>query len=124
MIGGFPVNGQILTRLLSGPSDPKHRSEFLNHYPHPRREQSHFFTTWRDGGWKVIFQYLAKEVDRYALYDLAHDPSESSNLAAEQPGKLRSMMQGMVRELKSRNAVYPVKDGQTLEPVLPQEEQQ
>jgi hypothetical protein len=31
------------------------------------------------------------------------------------------MMQGMVRKLESRNAVYPVKDGQTLEPVIPRE---
>ena len=28
-------------------------------------------------------------------------------------------MQGMVRELKSMDAVYPVKDGRQLEPVMP-----
>ena len=106
-------------RGVAGQSDPSHRNEFLNHYPHPRRGQSHFFTTWRDGNWKVIYQYLAKGNDRYALYDLASDPSESNNLAAKNPEKLKSMMQGMVRELDSRNAVYPVKDGQTLEPVTP-----
>jgi len=118
------LDGQNLAPFLSGRSDPQHQNEFLNHYPHPRRGQSHFFTTWREGNWKIIYQYLAKDADRYALYDLANDPSESNNVAAEQPGKLRSMMQGMVRQLKSRNAVYPAKDGQTLEPVLPQEEQQ
>ena len=115
------VDGQVLLRLLAGQSGPQHRNAFLNHYPHPRRGQSHFFTTWRDGNWKVIYQYLAKDADRYALYDLARDPSESSNLAAEQPGKLRSMMQGMVRELDSRNAVYPVKGGKKLKPVIPEE---
>ena len=31
------------------------------------------------------------------------------------------MMQGMVRELESMDAVYPVKDGQTLEPIIPQD---
>lgn len=116
-----PVDGQNLARLLSGQSDPKHRDEFLNHYPHPRRGQSHFFTTWRDGNWKVIYQYLAKGDDRYALYDLATDPSESHNLAADNPEQLRSMMQGIVGELETRGAVYPVKDGQTFEPVIPQE---
>jgi hypothetical protein len=30
------------------------------------------------------------------------------------------MMQGMFRELESMDAVYPVKDGQPLEPVIPQ----
>lgn len=35
------------------------------------------------------------------------------------PEKLRSMMQGMVRELVSMDAVCPVEDGQILEPVIP-----
>lgn len=116
-----PVDGQNLARLLTGQSDSKHRDEFLNHYPHPRRGQSNFFTTWRDRNWKVIYQYFAKGDDRYALYDMASDPSESNNLAATHSAKLRSMMQSMVRELDSRNAVYPVKDAQTLEPVIPKE---
>ena len=116
-----PVDGQNLRRLLTGQSDPKHRGEFLNHYPHPRRGQSHFFTTWRRGDWKVRYDYLAEGDDRYGLYDLAKDPSESNNLAAKRPEKLRSMMQGMIRELESMDAVYPVNDGQTLEPIIPQE---
>ena len=115
-----PIDGQNLSRLLSGQSDREHRNEFLNHYPHPRRGQSHFFTTWRKGNWKVIYQYLAEGEDRYALYDLAIDPSESKNLATKNPEKLRSMMQRMVRELESRNAVYPVRNGTTLNPVIPQ----
>ena len=116
-----PVDGQDLSQLLSGQSDSEHRNEFLNHYPHPRRGRSHFFTTWRSGNWKVIYQYLAKGDARYALYDLTNDPSESNNLAAKNPENLRSMMQGMVRELETRDAMYPVKDGRPLEPVLPKE---
>jgi arylsulfatase A-like enzyme len=114
------VDGQNLSGLLSEQSSPKHRNQFLNHYPHPRRGLSHFFTTWRKGNWKVIYEYLKQDSARYALYDLANDPSESKNLAAENPEKLRSMMESMVRELKSMNAVYPVRDRQTLEPVIPQ----
>ena len=114
-----PVDGQNLTRLLTGQSDPNHRNEFLNHYPHPRRGQSHFFTTWRKGDWKVRYAYLAEGDERYALYDLAKDPSESRNLATEYPGQLTSMMQDMVEELESMEAVYPAKAGRTLEPVIP-----
>jgi arylsulfatase A-like enzyme len=114
------VDGQVLTRLLSGQSEPKHRNEFLNHYPHPRRGKSHFFTTWRNANWKVRYAYFAEGDNRYALYDLAKDPSESQNLAAENPERLESLMQDMVRELEAMNAVYPVKDGQTLKPVVPQ----
>jgi arylsulfatase A-like enzyme len=114
-----PVDGQALTRLLAGQSDSEHRNEFLNHYPHPRRGLSHFFTTWRRGSWKVRYAYFAEGDNRYALYDLASDPSESQNLAAENPEQLRSMMQSMVRELESMDAVYPVKDGRPLKPAIP-----
>ncbi len=114
------VDGQVLTRLLSGEADPKHRNQFLNHYPHPRRGQSHFFTTWRKADWKVRYEYFAESADRYGLYELAADPSESRNLAAENPDQLKRMMQGMVRELEDMGALYPVKDGQMVEPTIPQ----
>lgn len=113
-----PVDGQNLKRLLTGQSDPEHRNTFLNHYPHPRRGESHFFTTWRNGNWKVRYEYFSDE-NRYALYDLASDPSESQNLASKNPKKLKSMMQAMVRQLESMNALYPVKDGRPLRPVIP-----
>ncbi|MGB0583343.1 MAG: sulfatase/phosphatase domain-containing protein, partial [Limisphaerales bacterium] len=116
-----PVDGQDLAQLLSGKSNPLHRNEFLNHYPHPRRGQSHFFTTWRQGDWKVIYEYLNDGTDRYSLYNLAIDPSESNNLSSTHPKKLRTMLQGMIIELESRDAVYPIKDGQSLEPIIPSE---
>ena len=69
--------------------------------------------------WRWKYEYLEDGQDRYSLYDLAKDPSESQNLAAKNPERLKKMMRGMVRELESMNAVYPVKDGQTLEPIAP-----
>ena len=114
-----PVDGQSLLRLLSGQNDTKHRNEFLNHYPHPRNGENHFFTTWRDGDWKVIYHYLAEGDERYALYNLSTDPSESNNLAKERPKKLRSIMQRMIQELRSQNATYPLKNGQAVKPVVP-----
>lgn len=116
---GHPVDGQNLTRILTGRSDPNHRNVFLNHYPHPRRGESHFFTTWREGDRKVRYEYLAEGDKRYALFDLAKDPSESRNLASENPELLVNMMQGMVEELKSMEAAYPIQAGQRFEPVIP-----
>ena len=114
------MDGQSLHQLLIGKSDPRRRNEFLNHYPHPRRGQSHFFTTWRTGDWKVRYEYLAEGQERYALYNLARDRSESRNLATENPARLASMMEGMVQELESMEAVYPLEDGHPLEPVIPE----
>ena len=113
------VDGQNLKRLLSGQSDPERRNEFLNHYPHPRRGISHFFTTWREGDWKVRYEYFAEGDDRYGLYNLSSDPSESRNLAAQNPKQLTGMMRGMVRELESMEAAYPVKNEQLSKPVIP-----
>ena len=114
-----PVDGRDLSRLLIGQPDPEHRNEFLNHYPHPRRGVSNFFTTWRQGNWKVMYEYLEERENRYSLYDLASDQSESQNLAKENPDQRRNRMQGMIRRLESMNAVYPVKDGEALEPFIP-----
>jgi arylsulfatase A-like enzyme len=114
------MDGRDLSRLLTGQTNPEHQNEFLNHYPHPRRGQSHFFTTWRQGNWKVIYEYLKKGENRYALYDLAKDPSESRNLAVEHPEQLKSMMQGLIDKLQAMNAVYPEKEGKPLKPVIPQ----
>ena len=113
------VDGQDLSRLLEGKSDRKRRAEFLNHYPHPRRGKSHFFTTWRKGSWKLRYDYFADADHRYGLYNLTSDPTESRNLAIEFPEQLRSMMQDMVRELRSMDAVYPLINGRSLEPVVP-----
>ena len=114
-----PVDGQNLSRLLTGQSDPEHRNEFLNHYPHPRRGVSNFFTTWREGDWKVLYEYMEEGEGRYSLYNLADDPSESNNLAATHPDELKRMMHGMVKELESRDAVYPLKEGSLLKPIIP-----
>ena len=39
------------------------------------------------------------------------------------PKQLRTMVHGMVRELESRDAVYLVKDGKVLKPVMPKVKQ-
>lgn len=96
-----------------------HRDVFLNHYPHPRRGQSHFFTTWRNGDWKVIYEYLNSGLKRYSLFNLKNDISESNNLAEKHPDKLRKMMTEMVDELTKMKALYPVKEGKVLKPVIP-----
>lgn len=112
------VDGQSLWRVLNGRPDPECRNEFLNHYPHPRRGMSHFFSTWRRGDWKVRYEYFADSDKRYALYNLENDPSESRNLAAEHAEQLRSLMQSMVRELESMDAVNPVTEERPLEPII------
>lgn len=117
------VDGSRLDALLTGKRDPSRNETFLMHYPHaPHR--SNYFTCYRDGDWKVIYHFFpseASEGSHYQLYNLADDPFESKNLAAEQPERLRTLMQRLIAGLEEHKAQYPVaKDGVTpLKPELP-----
>ena len=124
VVDGFPMN-----TLLTGKPDAGRPEQFLMHYPHGKH-RSNYFTTWRDGDWKVIYHALPDETTtgnfiqfkdgNYELFNLKNDPFESKNLAASEPDQLRKMMQGMIQSLEEMKAVYPVnKEGATLKPKLP-----
>ena len=94
------------------------------HYPHsPHR--SDYFTTYRDGDWKVIYHYIpskGSEGGHYQLYNLASDPFESTNLADQEPEVLREMVGKLKSGLEAHQALYPVSpdDGKTpLVPAIP-----
>lgn len=109
---GHVVDGQRLDTLLTGKPDAKRAETFLMHYPHaPHR--SDYWTSYRDGRWKVIYHYLpsaASENSHYQLFDLAADPFEQRNLATSHADDLRRMMQSLIAALKAHNAVYPLDD--------------
>jgi arylsulfatase A-like enzyme len=117
------VDGRPLATLLAGRRDPGRPETFLMHYPHaPHR--SDYWTSYRDGAWKVIYHYFpseASENSHYQLFNLAADPFEQKNLAPSAPAELRRMMQGLIAALENHNAVYPVEKpaGAPLKPKLP-----
>jgi arylsulfatase A-like enzyme len=121
--GGHAVDGAKLDTLLAGRRDPQRAEAFLMHYPHaPHR--SDYWTSYREGGWKVVYHYFPSDVSggsHYQLFDLAADPFEQNDLAAKRPADLRRMMQAMIAALDRHNAVYPVaEDKKTpLRPKLP-----
>ncbi|MCP4173719.1 MAG: sulfatase [Fuerstiella sp.] len=118
------VDGSGMKTLLTGNRDQSRKESFLMHYPHaPHR--SDYFTSYRNGDWKVIYHYFptrASEDSHYQLYNLADDPFESTNVASAEPDRLGGMMQELTASLEQHNALYPVtaKDGSTpAKPVLP-----
>ncbi len=123
------MDGASLQKLLTGQSDSARPEQFLMHYPHSVH-RSNYFTTWRDGKWKVIYHALPEvkttggrlqfEGGHYELFDLRKDPFESNNLASKHPNILNVMMEGMVQQLRSMNASYPVDENENaLLPVVP-----
>lgn len=120
---GHAVDGSRLDTLLTGKPDKNRGETFLMHYPHSPHRTT-YFTTYRDGDWKVIYHYFPSEVSEgshYQLFNLAEDPFEQKNLAATRPAELKRLMQGLIAGLESQKAVYPVdSDGTTpLKPELP-----
>ncbi|TWU34232.1 Arylsulfatase [Novipirellula artificiosorum] len=126
---GHTLDGHSLQTLLLGQPDEQRQEQFLMHYPHgPHR--SNYFTTWRDGDWKVIYHALPEDSTttddlrssgiHYELFNLRDDPFESTNLAESKPQELERMMKGLIGALKDHHAVYPVDDqGTELRPQLP-----
>ena len=120
---GHVVDGARLDALLAGRRDPQRPERFLMHYPHaPHRTD--YWTSYRDGAWKVIYHYIPSAVSgdsHYQLFNLAEDPFEQNDLAPARPAELRRMIQTMITELERHNALYPVSaDNTPLKPKLPQ----
>jgi arylsulfatase A-like enzyme len=120
---GHVVDGMRLDALLAGKADRSRSETFLMHYPHaPHR--SDYWTSFRDGAWKVIYHYhpsVASENSHYQLFHLGRDPFEQNNVAGSEPAELRRMMQGLIAALEKHGAVYPTAKagGGDLTPKLP-----
>ena len=115
------VDGGDLARMLSGRADDGHSTTFLMHFPHaPHR--CDYFTTWREGNWKVIYHYFpckSSNGSRHQLFNLKDDPYEQADLAGTRPEELRRLMNGMVGALENQKATFPVDGGKELKPAAP-----
>lgn len=117
---GCTLDGSDLKLLLQGKRDKKHRNDFLMHFPHEHRGS--YFTTYREGEWKLIYYYHPETPDRplCKLYNLSDDPFEYNDLATTNPAQVKTLFKKMVARLKQEKALYPVdKENRTLYPVLP-----
>ena len=91
---------------------------FLSHFPH--RHATSYFTTYRDGDWKLVYRYFPdadKGEKRYALYHLRNDLSESKDVSQDHPDQVKRLTQSMISNLEEMGALYPVVDGKEQPPV-------
>lgn len=118
--GGHVVDGQSLIERFTGLESTEQDTSFLMHFPHaPHR--SDYWTSFRDGDWKVIYHYFPSAVSagqHYQLFHLKTDPSESIDRSKDEPIVLRQMMTRLVSQLETYQALYPI-DSETNQPVKP-----
>lgn len=95
-----PCDGVRLQPLLRNPADKLARQDLYFHFPH-YYETTTPASSLRSGDLKLIHYY---EDDRDELYDLAGDPHETRNVAAERPDdarRLRLALDGWLHDMKA-----------------------
>lgn len=110
-------DGLSLAPLLTGKRDASRSEKFLMHYPHAVH-RSNYFTTWRNGDWKLIHHALPEipaqgnvlqsDGVRYQLFNLKKDPFEQVDLAGTEPDMVKRMIQEMQAELERMGAQAPL----------------
>ena len=93
----------------------------------PRTEQD--YLAWevfgnravRQGDWKIRWEYKPYGKGEWELFNLASDPAERKDLAAERPEKLKAMLALWNSYVKTNNVILPSRSMfETLEDKLPQ----
>jgi arylsulfatase len=74
----------------------------------------------RQGNWKLRWQYKPLGKGEWELFDLAADPAERKDLAAQQPAKLKAMVALWDEYARKNNVVLPSRSvWETLDEQLP-----
>lgn len=115
----YITDGFDLSKQLRGEKNKERSEKFLMHFPHEHRGS--YFTTYRDGDWKLIYYYNPQLPDKpmIELYNLNKDPIEIHNLATTEPQILTKMLLAMSQQLEIEGALYPEDvNGNILKPKL------
>lgn len=102
---GREIDGvSLLEHLESGGAKPLPRRSLFWHFPHYRGPDVAPYSIVRSGGWKLIRWYEGPTVE---LFHLADDPSESRNLAASLPDRVRELDAELAAHLEAVGARLP-----------------
>jgi arylsulfatase A-like enzyme len=91
---GFGEDSHSLLPYLKGTLGAHRPQEIAIHYPHEHR--SDFFSWIRQGNMKLIYNF---QNNTHQLYNLATDPTETTNLAASQPAIVTALTRRLAEML-------------------------
>jgi len=81
-----PILGESMTNLLAGNTHRVHDDD----YPTVLYHRGRAFI--RQGNWKLVNLEPPFDESRLELFDLASDPGETTNLAAREPARVRTLL--------------------------------
>lgn len=84
-----PADGMSFLPLLRTPNAPFERGPIYWHYPHFSNQMSRPAAAIRHGDYKLVEQY---ETGKIELYNLATDLSETQDLSAKEPQRVKTML--------------------------------
>ncbi|MBJ6369389.1 sulfatase-like hydrolase/transferase [Snuella sedimenti] len=113
----FILDGFLLQDQFKGKENLKRDELFLNHFPHSHR--SSYFTSLVKSDWKIIYHYQVDSLPNYQLFNLKEDPFEANDVSDKNPEQLKIMMNVLAGEMKNKKALYPEKERQKLELIIP-----
>ena len=102
---GVTIDGKSIVPVLKGQGSLKRESLFW-HFPHYSYDLP--FSIIRNGDWKLIKRYGGNK--EFELFNLKNDISETTDLAASEPAKVRELNEKLVAWLRHTNAKVPVKN--------------
>ncbi len=102
---GEHLDGVSLVPLLKG--DSIRARPLFWHYPHYGNQGGEPSSIIREGDWKMIHYY---EDGRQELYNLKDDLGEDTDLAPENPERVKELSDKLFAFLKEAGARFPVKD--------------
>jgi arylsulfatase A-like enzyme len=100
------IDGTSLRPLLED-KGPLPERTLCWHYPHYGNQGGAPGAAIREGDWKLVHWF---EGDQYELYNLREDLSEKTNLAAQHPDRVKSMLAKLQAWQKDVGALMPVKN--------------
>jgi len=112
------LDGFNLQEQFNGQNNSLRRELFLNHFPHGNH-RTNYFTSLVKSDWKIIYHYQIKNEQRYELFNLKEDPFENDNVAETNSEQLKMMMELLSDEMRNHKALFPEKDNQVLELIMP-----
>ena len=99
-----PMEGKSMVSFLSGETDTIHGDDAVMGWELFGRRAM------LKGNWKLVWLWEPYGVERWELFDLSEDPSESQNLAEEEPEKLQELIAAWEDYVRANDVILPARD--------------